>query len=584
MAELEEAEVVMSPPTKSPSNKVQDLQAKGDVLAKAWMDLFSSVTEYQAELALKESLLDIAEMEIATRKKQQEEMRTVIEGGDEAVAKLQNEMAAKETERLQMQLELKTKEQLLESVQSDLKNSKQSNETLQSDVAAKERQLQHIQLELNSKEQLLQSVQSDLKNCKLLNEKFNQKKSELMGSQTEIASLKSDLIMKNSLYTKLSEEHEELKHDLDIQVKTVELERKSLEMERKAHDMTKRSLVYASGNRSPSAPLKVKTDDSNDHEDGMDNGMDDEDGNVVSDVASPSTSPEKPMRVSKRKKNPSARVIAPKPDASPKTVRFVVRKGGKGNIVSLASSSSPGSSTEPMVTQPSQTTSTDTPASTSEVYFPLTLSVTSSAGGGDVEDMVLVNEAATSESAPGTPMGGPPTKKSMIDDQIFILEESSLSRPKLTRNFPPKKCPVCKEMITSKFQQHVREHGVARPFKCPDCPQEYKNENGRDLHHRIKHQGLPRKPPHLSLGKLCPVCNKVVKRFELHMRRHMGDTSHDCPICQRGFYNAGECRNHMKRTHTSSIVGKNICTNLKCGKTFRFKSDYRQHIATCAKY
>ncbi|XP_064627968.1 uncharacterized protein LOC135487808 isoform X2 [Lineus longissimus] len=414
MAELEEAEVVMSPPTKSPSNKVQDLQAKGDVLAKAWMDLFSSVTEYQAELALKESLLDIAEMEIATRKKQQEEMRTVIEGGDEAVAKLQNEMAAKETERLQMQLELKTKEQLLESVQSDLKNSKQSNETLQSDVAAKERQLQHIQLELNSKEQLLQSVQSDLKNCKLLNEKFNQKKSELMGSQTEIASLKSDLIMKNSLYTKLSEEHEELKHDLDIQVKTVELERKSLEMERKAHDMTKRSLVYASGNRSPSAPLKVKTDDSNDHEDGMDNGMDDEDGNVVSDVASPSTSPEKPMRVSKRKKNPSARVIAPKPDASPKTVRFVVRKGGKGNIVSLASSSSPGSSTEPMVTQPSQTTSTDTPASTSEVYFPLTLSVTSSAGGGDVEDMVLVNEAATSESAPGTPMGGPPTKKSMI--------------------------------------------------------------------------------------------------------------------------------------------------------------------------
>ncbi|XP_064628596.1 homeotic protein spalt-major-like isoform X5 [Lineus longissimus] len=200
---------IMNMQTEHPFQNMQtELQSKGAVLTKAWSDLFSFITRYQAELVVKENSVEMAEKEINMRKWHLDEMKPVVDAGNEEITKLQEE--------------IQTSQRLLNRTQS----------------------------ELTVKEQMLQSVRSDL-NCNM--EMLDKSRSELLGKQTEVVRYRADLerlkseltiqqeqiSIKDNLLKKLQnqlmKENAELKEQLDN-------ERQTLELERNYHELTKMDL------------------------------------------------------------------------------------------------------------------------------------------------------------------------------------------------------------------------------------------------------------------------------------------------------------------------------------------------------
>ncbi|XP_064628182.1 zinc finger protein 26-like isoform X1 [Lineus longissimus] len=189
-----------------------ELHSKGAVLTKAWSDLFSFITKYQAELVVKENMVEIGEKEIEQRKRQLEEMKPVVDAGNEEVSKLQDEIRMKEGLLSKAQSQLSVKERLLQRVQSDLSCNRELLEKAQSDLLDKQNNLIRYR--------------GDLEHLK----------SELKVKQEQIQ-IKDNLLKK--LQNQLMKENAELKEQL-------ELERRSHELEKQSHELTKRSLVSQS--------------------------------------------------------------------------------------------------------------------------------------------------------------------------------------------------------------------------------------------------------------------------------------------------------------------------------------------------
>jgi DNA repair exonuclease SbcCD ATPase subunit len=192
-------------------NMQAELQSKGAVLTKAWSELFSFITKYQAELMVKENSIEIAEKEIGIRRRQLDDMKPVVDAGNEEITKLQE---------------------------------------VQEEFQTNQRRLNRTQSELTVKEQMLYRVQSDL-NCNI--EMLEKSRSELLTKQTEairyqgdLEGLKSELTIKQEqilikdnllkkLKNQLMKENAELKEELEFKERT-------LDMERRSHELTKRSL------------------------------------------------------------------------------------------------------------------------------------------------------------------------------------------------------------------------------------------------------------------------------------------------------------------------------------------------------
>ncbi|XP_064628122.1 zinc finger protein 227-like isoform X2 [Lineus longissimus] len=189
-------------------NMQMELHSKGAVLTKAWSDLFSFITKYQAELTVKENAVEIAEREIDVRKRQLEEMKPMVEAGNDEISRLQDEIQTKERQLNKSQSELLMKEQMLRSVQSDLS----------------------CNMELLDKAR-----------CDLLD-----RQSEIVRNKGDLERLKSDLTIKQEqiqikdnllekLQNQLMKENAELKQQY-------ELEKLKFELEQQSHERTKRSL------------------------------------------------------------------------------------------------------------------------------------------------------------------------------------------------------------------------------------------------------------------------------------------------------------------------------------------------------
>ncbi|XP_064628100.1 epidermal growth factor receptor substrate 15-like 1 isoform X3 [Lineus longissimus] len=193
----------------SPSQNMQmELHSKGAVLTKAWSDLFSFISKYQAELTVKENAVEIAEREIDVRKRQLDEMKPMVDAGNEEVEKLQEEIRTKERLLSKSQSELCVKEQMLRSVQSDLTCNMELLEKARCDL-------------LDRQSELVRN-RGDLERLK----------SELTIKQEQIQ-IKDNLLRK--LQNQLMKENAELKEQLELNERT-------LEMERRSHEMTKRTL------------------------------------------------------------------------------------------------------------------------------------------------------------------------------------------------------------------------------------------------------------------------------------------------------------------------------------------------------
>ncbi|XP_064627422.1 zinc finger protein 853-like isoform X2 [Lineus longissimus] len=193
-------------------NMQTELHSKGAVLTKAWSDLFSFITKYQAELMVKENTIEIAEKEIDVRKKQLQELKPAVSAGNEEISRLQEEINTKERLLSKAQIELSVKEQMLQRVQSDLSSHKGH--------------LDRSRSELFEKQGDLIRHRSDLERLK----------SELTIKEEQIQ-IKDNLLKK--LQTQLMRENAELKEQLELEKRNAQL---SLEAERRAHEMTKRSL------------------------------------------------------------------------------------------------------------------------------------------------------------------------------------------------------------------------------------------------------------------------------------------------------------------------------------------------------
>jgi chromosome segregation ATPase len=184
-----------------------ELHKKGAVLTKAWADLFSYLTRYQADLMVKENAMDIAEKEIDMRRKQLEDIKSVTLDSEE-FGKLQDDMHTKERILLKLQSEHCVTETQLRQVQSDLTN--------------------HMELLERSRSELLEK-HADLIRYRGDVERL---KSELTIKEEHIQ-VKDNLLKK--LQSQLMRENAELKEE-------AELERRALLLERRAHEITRRAL------------------------------------------------------------------------------------------------------------------------------------------------------------------------------------------------------------------------------------------------------------------------------------------------------------------------------------------------------
>jgi chromosome segregation ATPase len=208
----------------SPLENMQtELHSKGAVLTKAWSDLFSFITKYQAELVLKESSVEIAENEIEQRKRQLEEMKPVVDAGNEEICKLQEGIHTKETQLRKVQSELSVKELMLQRVQSD--------------------SVSNMELLEKSRAELL-GKQNDLLRSRCDVERL---KSELAVKQEQIL-IKDNLLKK--LQNQLMKENAELKEQLEI-------ERRALQLEKQCHELTKRTTMSPSDGRKRAVSITI---------------------------------------------------------------------------------------------------------------------------------------------------------------------------------------------------------------------------------------------------------------------------------------------------------------------------------------
>ncbi|XP_064628204.1 zinc finger protein 135-like isoform X1 [Lineus longissimus] len=208
----EEEEVEENSPFESMQT---ELHSRGAELTKAWSNLFSFITKYQAELFVKENSVEIAEKEIEQRKKQLAEMKPVVDAGNEEITQLQDDIRTKERQLRQAQSQLSVKERMLQRVQSDLSCNMEMLENSRSELLGKQNEIIRYRGDLE------------------------RMKSELTIKQEQIQ-IKDNLLKK--LQNQLMKENAELREQL-------ELERRALQLEKQSHELTKRTLSSQSGGR-----------------------------------------------------------------------------------------------------------------------------------------------------------------------------------------------------------------------------------------------------------------------------------------------------------------------------------------------
>ncbi|XP_064627426.1 zinc finger protein 1-like isoform X4 [Lineus longissimus] len=500
-------------------NMQTELHSKGAVLTKAWSDLFSFITKYQAELMVKENTIEIAEKEIDVRKKQLQELKPAVSAGNEEISRLQEEINTKERLLSKAQIELSVKEQMLQRVQSDLSSHKGH--------------LDRSRSELFEKQGDLIRHRSDLERLK----------SELTIKEEQIQ-IKDNLLKK--LQTQLMRENAELKEQLELEKRNAQL---SLEAERRAHEMTKRSLRQKKTTTSanvieiPDSPPTLDLSVEN-----ADFGL----SNIISMTDSRSQAMEQDHSHMRLSHEPSFSQLSNTASSlSELSRRFSNSQSSMSQSHEQSSWRTPPKVTPTMSSSPIKHPETvrkiessfveGAAASTSsDIFFPLSVSAEDSLSELDNSTMLTDSGDMKGQFSPSGRMPGTPGSSDSNQGPVPISGPIPISAGmspggstegggdgKIT-DAPGEKgqnhhCHSCNRLFPSwntLLAHHVRTHnfnlkgqnpaGFQRPYKCQQCGQTYLHKHHLDRHKR-QHTG-----ENISI---CVVCKKEFSRPD-SLKRH----------------------------------------------------------------
>ncbi|XP_064628268.1 zinc finger protein 236-like isoform X2 [Lineus longissimus] len=505
-------------------NMQAELHKKGAVLTKAWADLFSYLTKYQAELTVKENTMEIAEKEIEIRKKQFEDMKPVSPDCEE-FAKLQDEIHGKERLLTKTQSELTAKDQLLQRTNSDLTCNMEM--------------LQQARNEVLDKQNDLIRYRGDIVRLK-----------SQLAVQQEQVSIKDNLLKK--LQTQLMKENDELKEQS-------ELDRRALELERRAHEMTKRSLreIEKSGRSSANPVIEIPDspptlDLSVEH---ADFGL----SNIISMTETP-TAPSSSMDHSSLRFSQSSVQDSALSHLSSSMPDFSSRLSGMA--ASSQSREASWRTTQPQIS-PSQSKfgavshsqsrasllahdSSAMTSSASDTFFPLSVDATAEDSKGAI-DTSAMNMITESDMGP-VPISGPiPSTPGTSDSSQGPVPMSGMSPGGSIEGGGDGKGHQSPTQVSS-APQSVGPSSSIEVFKCTYCPKKFRYSTSLKSH-------LVR---HTNDGYRCEHCGKgfyLKKDLERHVLVHTGERPFCCSICGKRYQRNFQLKMHMYREHVIGNAG-----------------------------
>ncbi|XP_064627511.1 uncharacterized protein LOC135487574 isoform X5 [Lineus longissimus] len=517
-------------------NMQTELHSKGAVLTKAWSDLFSFITKYQAELMVKENSVEIAEKEISVRKKQLDDLKPAVAAGNEEIAKLQEEINTKERLLSKSQSELSVKESMLHRVQSDLSS--------------------HMELLEKSRSEILEK-QSDLIRHRGDLERL---KSELTIKEEQIQ-IKDNLLRK--LQDQLMKENAELKEQLDFKSQCLDAERRSLEAERRSHELLKRSLcdrnLPSSKSSSTASRNVIEIPDSPPTLD-----LSVEQGDFgLSNIISMTSEQPQPMDHDSQLDSLSRLASNTSASLSDFSRRLTSTTGKiRDTSQSWRSSHSKGPNVTPTKSNDSMFDSNITPSkssdalfgdnepsSASDVFFPLSVSQDSKSEL-DTSGAMLTDDFKYSQSGqmPGTPGSGtsdsnqgPVPVSGPIPSSASMSPGGGLEGGGDGKAFPPLNWPSWRPTDTLKRPGHFNYD----QHLCSVCNSSYNSAETLQLHIQASHSIAGVVHP-------CPMCEKNFVegwRLRRHMRTHSTERPFKCQLCAATFKRKDHLHDHNKLKH-----------------------------------
>ncbi|XP_064628208.1 sal-like protein 4 isoform X5 [Lineus longissimus] len=510
----EEEEVEENSPFESMQT---ELHSRGAELTKAWSNLFSFITKYQAELFVKENSVEIAEKEIEQRKKQLAEMKPVVDAGNEEITQLQDDIRTKERQLRQAQSQLSVKERMLQRVQSDLSCNMEMLENSRSELLGKQNEIIRYRGDLE------------------------RMKSELTIKQEQIQ-IKDNLLKK--LQNQLMKENAELREQL-------ELERRALQLEKQSHELTKRTLSSQSGGRKrprtsegPAAVIEIP-----DSPPTLDLSVEGDFGlsNIISLAESQAMGEDSSAQTRLSSGHDTSRI-------SNTSQSFTDHSSRLHHMPTTTTPSQWGFST-PSKVAPSPSKFMASPSIT-----PTRASLTS------INDNISITDtAAMTSSDTFFPLSVSEDVKPGIDTMTSSMQMDSDSQG----NMPTIK-PGTPSSGTSDSNQGPVP--VSGPIPSPAMSPGGSTDGGADGKASWKRAENSCNP------HTCGYCGKVLSTsgaLKVHIRLHTGECPFKCSICTKGFPQKGMLEAHV-RAHTGQKPF--VCD--ECDARFTQRRSLRRHIFT----
>jgi hypothetical protein len=142
------------------------------------------------------------------------------------------------------------------------------------------------------------------------------------------------------------------------------------------------------------------------------------------------------------------------------------------------------------------------------------------------------------------------------------------------KHFKCERCDIDFFKALSYVKHFHMVHGSQPPnmdagpaFLCDSCPKMYLLRMSLERHRQEVHQGVPKRPKHITPKFQCPHCEKRLAnaKMEEHIKsKHEMNTPFKCDKCTRSFGTATVLQTHKTNLHkrvNCDLCGQNICNS-----------------------